>query len=48
MGWWNYISEVIDIDVGTVERVNASVREILMTALKNQSHSMILVLLMKA
>lgn len=38
----NQISEVIDIDVGTVDRVNPSVRDILMTALKYQSPSMIL------
>jgi len=39
----NHVSEVIDIDVGTVDRVNPSVRDILMTALKYQSPSMILV-----
>ena len=39
----NSISEVIDIDIGTVDRVNPSVRDILMTALKYQSPSMILV-----
>jgi len=39
----NYISELIDIDIGTVDRVNPSVRDILMTALKYQSPSMILV-----
>ena len=33
---------MIDIDVGTVDRVNPSVRDILMTALKYQSPSMIL------
>ncbi len=38
----NHVSEVIDIDVGTVDRVNPSVRDILMTALKYQSPSMIL------
>jgi len=38
----NRVSEVIDIDVGTVDRVNPSVRDILMTALKYQSPSMIL------
>jgi len=38
----NHVSEVIDIDVGTVDRVNPSVREILMTALKFQSPSMII------
>lgn len=39
----NRISEVIDIDMGTVDRVNPSVREILLTALKYQSPAMILV-----
>jgi len=39
----NSISEVIDIDIGTVDRVNPSVRDILITALKYQSPSMILV-----
>jgi len=38
----NHISEVIDIDMGTVDRVNPSVREILLTALKYQSPAMIL------
>lgn len=38
----NHVSEVIDIDGGTVDRVNPSVRDILMTALKYQSPSMIL------
>jgi len=38
----NHISEMIDIDMGTVDRVNPSVREILMTALKYQAPSMIL------
>ena len=38
----NHVSEVIDIDVGTVDRVNPSVRDILLTALKYQSPSMIL------
>jgi len=38
----NHVSEVIDIDLGTVDRVNPSVRDILMTALKYQSPSMIL------
>lgn len=38
----NHVSEVIDIDVGTVDRVNPSVRDVLMTALKYQSPSMIL------
>ena len=38
----NRISEVIDIDMGTVDRVNPSVREILLTALKYQSPAMIL------
>jgi DNA repair protein RadC len=33
---------VIDIDTGTVDRVNPSVREILMVALKYQSPAMIL------
>jgi len=37
----NHVTEVIDIDVGTVDRVNPSVRDILMTALKYQSPSMI-------
>lgn len=37
----NHISEVIDIDVGTVDRVNPSVRDIIVTALKYQSPSMI-------
>jgi DNA repair protein RadC len=38
----NRIFEVIDIDTGTVDRVNPSVREILMVALKYQSPAMIL------
>ena len=38
----NHVSEVIDIDVGTVDRVNPSVRDILISALKYQSPSMIL------
>jgi DNA repair protein RadC len=38
----NHVSDVIEIDVGTVDRVNPSLREILMTALKYQSPSMIL------
>lgn len=38
----NRIFEVIDIDMGTVDRVNPSVREILMVALKYQSPAMIL------
>ncbi len=38
----NRISEVIDIDVGTVDQVNPSVRDILLTALKYQSPAMIL------
>ena len=38
----NHVSEVLDIDVGTVDRVNPSVRDILMTALKYQSPAMLL------
>lgn len=38
----NRIFEVFDLDLGTVDRVNPSVREVLMTALKYQSPSMIL------
>lgn len=38
----NRISEVIDIDMGTIDRVNPSVRDILMTALTHQSPAMIL------
>ncbi len=38
----NRISEVIDIEVGTVDRVNPSVRDILLAALKYQSPAMIL------
>ena len=38
----NRISEVIDIDMGTVDRVNPSVRDILLTALKYESPAMIL------
>jgi len=38
----NRIFEVIDIDTGTVDRVNPSVREILMVALKYHSPAMIL------
>jgi DNA repair protein RadC len=38
----NRIFEVIDIDTGTIDRVNPSVREILMVALKYQSPAMIL------
>lgn len=37
----NHVFEVIDIDVGTVDRVNPSVRDILMAALKYQSPSII-------
>ena len=33
--------QVVDIDLGTVDRVNPSVREILITALKYQSPAMI-------
>ena len=39
----NFISEVIDIDLGTVDGVNPSIRDVLMTALKYQAPSMILV-----
>ena len=38
----NRISEVIDIEVGTVDRVNPSVKDILLAALKYQSPAMIL------
>ena len=38
----NHISEVIDIDLGTVDRVNPSIRDILLTALKYQSPAIIL------
>jgi len=38
----NNIAEVIDVDMGTVDRVNPSVREILMTALKYHSPAIIL------
>jgi len=38
----NHVSDVVDIDLGTVDRVNPSVRDILLTALKYQSPSMIL------
>ena len=38
----NHISEVIDIDLGTVDRVNPSIREILLAALKYQSPAIIL------
>ena len=38
----NHVYEVIDIDLGTLDRVNPSVRDILMTALKYQSPAMIL------
>jgi len=37
----NHVFEVIDIETGTVDRVNPSVRNVLMTALKYQSPSMI-------
>jgi len=37
----NRIFEMVDIDLGTVDRVNPSVREILITALKYQSPAMI-------
>lgn len=37
----NHIFEVVDIDIGTVDRVKPSVRDILMTALKHQSPAMI-------
>ena len=37
----NRVSEVIDVDLGTVDRVNPSVRDILITALKYQAPSMI-------
>ena len=39
----NHISEVIDIDLGTVDRVNPSIREILLTALKYLAPAIILV-----
>jgi len=38
----NHISEVIDIDLGTVDRVNPSIREILLTALKYLAPAIIL------
>lgn len=38
----NHISEVIDINLGTVDRVNPSIREILLTALKYQAPAIIL------
>ncbi|MFA5383677.1 MAG: DNA repair protein RadC [Eubacteriales bacterium] len=38
----NHISEIVDIDMGTVDRVNPSIRDILLSALKYQSPSMIL------
>lgn len=38
----NRIVDVVDIDTGTVDRVNPSMREILMTALKSHSPAMIL------
>ena len=38
----NRISEVIDIDLGTVDRVNPSIRDILLTALKYQAPAIIL------
>jgi len=38
----NCISEVTDIDIGTIDRANPSVRDILMTALKYQSPAIIL------
>ena len=38
----NHISEVIDIDLGTLDRVNPSIRDILLTALKYQSPAIIL------
>ncbi|MBU4185376.1 MAG: DNA repair protein RadC, partial [Proteobacteria bacterium] len=38
----NHISEVIDIDLGTVDRVNPSIRDILLTALKYQAPAIIL------
>jgi len=38
----NRISEVVDIDTGTADRVNPSIRDILLSALKYQSPSMIL------
>jgi len=37
----NHIFEVIDIDLGTVDRVNPSIRDILLAALKYQSPAMI-------
>ena len=38
----NHISEVIDIDLGTVDRVSPSIRDILLTALKYQAPAIIL------
>lgn len=38
----NRVSEVIDIDIGTVDRVSPSVRDILLAALKYQSPAVIL------
>ena len=38
----NRISEVIDIDMGTIDRVNPSVRDVLLAALKYQAPAMIL------
>lgn len=38
----NHVSEVIDIDMGTIDRVNPSVRDILLSALKYQAPAMIL------
>ena len=39
----NHVSEAIDIDVGTVDRVNPSIRDVLLVALKYQAPSMIIV-----
>jgi len=37
----NHITDIIDIDLGTVDRVNPSIRDILLTALKYQTPSII-------
>ena len=38
----NHISEIVDMDMGTVDRVNPSIRDILLSALKYRSPAMIL------
>lgn len=39
----NYITDIVDIEIGTVDRVNPSIRDILLTALKYQAPAIIVI-----